>query len=567
MADEKVTSMGAVTPTATDLVHLVTGVSTTPDNNKAALSALLKNITITPAEISAGITPTDLRYDPGNTLRYPNGLADALTVAQDAAAVGEKSILFAADETISTGLTIASGKSDISVRPLNGSRLTYTGTGTAMKIGDGSAITYRTHWSVRILRSGQDWDDGTDTTSIGLEVVGCRYSDIWAHIEGFNWGFASYSDTIGTVHNTFRIGEILDCRIGVMIDRNSDGWNNSNIYHTSIITYRTGTTSTAQTNSIVTKHVYQGHVSDNENTFIGVAFEFSVSAALPANSVVMEFNGGNNRFFAGRFEVDEANFTQLVKFGGSSINNKLEFGRFDSETTLLTTLISDSGTHNSVLNANYVYRYGAGIMLDAGIIRATGNPESGIPIEDPFDANLIAGPNTNSHADKVFAGIGSGDAIVYGLTGTGRAGIGKDPVANLGFFQFIDLGQSDKTQSVNFATFIDTTTNATASNTNFDSVTIPEDSTTLVEIDFVMRYDDGTKVWTQKRTGCISRNGSSAAVLETDTALVTHDPDTFPGSAEIRVASSQLQARVTGVAATTIKWTGFIKWQSVIAAS
>ncbi|KKL04780.1 hypothetical protein LCGC14_2612650, partial [marine sediment metagenome] len=89
MADEKVSLMGTVTPAADHLVHLITGVSTTPDNNKATLSALFKDIAVTSAETSAGVTPTDLRYEPGNVLRYgaiPNNVFNSTAAVNKAIA-------------------------------------------------------------------------------------------------------------------------------------------------------------------------------------------------------------------------------------------------------------------------------------------------------------------------------------------------------------------------------------------------------------------------------------------------------------------------------------------------
>ena len=79
MADKKVTAMGAnATPSSDDLIHLINDPSGTPDNQKVALSSLFKDIAVTAAETSAGVTPTDLRYEPGNVLRY-GAVADNTT--------------------------------------------------------------------------------------------------------------------------------------------------------------------------------------------------------------------------------------------------------------------------------------------------------------------------------------------------------------------------------------------------------------------------------------------------------------------------------------------------------
>ncbi len=568
MADEKVTDMGAVTPAAADLVHLVTGVSTTPDNNKAALSTLFKDIASTSAETSAGVTLIDLRLRPGDTSRYTNGLADALLVAADAAATTEKNILFSATEVLASGseITIPAAADDISVIATPGAEIQYTGTGTAVTLGGAGSQTHRIRWDVKIIKTNQAWDDGTDTTSIGLRCAGIKYGEIVVDVEGFNTGVAVFSlSSDGNVHSEYHLKLLQDNRQQLVIDRDTGGWNNSNTFKRGLITWRSGTTTTAISNTITLKHILQNHVSDNGNLFEEISMELVASSSLTAASAVVTVNGQWNRFLHCRIEVSDQ-YTDQVIIGASALYNYLDFGRISDALTHGEFLSDSSDGSNSVLWNRNELQWGSFRRHKCGAIQATGRP-TGSRYDGDFEANVVCGPNTVSAANKVWAALGAGNAVVAGCTGTGRFSVGKEPVANLGFFQFIDPDQSDETESQNWATWRDTTTNATASNTNFDSVTIPEDSTTLVELDIIMRYANGTKVWTQKRTGCISRNGSSDAVLETDTALVTHDPDTFGGSAEIRVASSQLQARVTGIAATTIEWTGTIRWQSVIAAS
>ena len=158
-------------------------------------------------------------------------------------------------------------------------------------------------------------------------------------------------------------------------------------------------------------------------------------------------------------------------------------------------------------------------------------------------------------------------AIVAGLTGTGRFAIGKDPETVKGFFQLIDPDAADEAEAFQMSTFHQTTTDASTVAVNFANVVIEEDSATFVEIDIILRYADGSKTWAQKRTGLVSRNGSSNAVLEAEGAVSTHDPNTFPGSASFQVDTSRLWGKLIGVAATTIEWSGTIRWQAVTAAS
>ena len=569
MADTKVSDLGAnSTPAPSDLLHIIDDPSGTPSNQKIAVSDLIETYKTTTAETSSGVTISDFSKSPADTRRYTNGLADALLVAADAAATVEKDIYFGATEVLGSGseIVIPAALDNLTITAAPAAEIRYTGTGTAVTFGGAGSQTNRIRWDVKIIKTNQAWDDGTDTTSIGLRCAGLKYAEVVLDIEGFNWGAAIYSlSGDGNVHSDYQIKLLQDNRFQLVIDRDTGGWNNSNSFHNGLITWRTSTIVTAISNTITVKHILQNHVSDNGNLFEEISMEIVASNPLTAASAVVTVNGQWNRFLHCRIEVSDQ-YTDQVIIGASALYNYLDFGRISDSLTHGEFVSDSSDGSNSVLWNRNEAQWGTYRRHSCAAIQATGR-HTGSRYSADFAANVVCGPNTVSAANKVWAALGSGSAIVAGCTGTGRFAIGKDPVANLGFFQFKDPDGTDDTESVNWATFEDTTSNATPSNTNFDSVTIPNNSTTFVEMDFIMRYADGTKVWTEKRTGCISKDGASAAVLETDTALVTHDPDTFGGSAEIRVASSQLQARVTGVAATGIEWTGFVKWQSVIAAS
>ena len=71
MSDTKVSDLATNSaPAAADLLHLIDDPSGTPSNEKVALSSLFKDIAITSAETTAGITPSDLRYEEFDVRRY-----------------------------------------------------------------------------------------------------------------------------------------------------------------------------------------------------------------------------------------------------------------------------------------------------------------------------------------------------------------------------------------------------------------------------------------------------------------------------------------------------------------
>ena len=72
MANKKVTGLAALTtPAAADLLHLIDDVAGTPTNKKVLLSALLKDISVTPSETAAGLPPTDRRHELGHRSAPP----------------------------------------------------------------------------------------------------------------------------------------------------------------------------------------------------------------------------------------------------------------------------------------------------------------------------------------------------------------------------------------------------------------------------------------------------------------------------------------------------------------
>ena len=520
------------------------------------------------AEQNSGKTPNDFSKFYGDTRRYSGGLADAIAVAQDSAAVVERRIVFAASETISSGLSITGD--DIEVIAAGEAKLTYSGTGDAMTFGASGTLARGLYWDVPIVRSSQQWDDGTDTTSRGLVLLYCDKSTILVDIEGFNDGLSLYGTSGGNVHNVFRLFALRDNRRNLVIDRpgTNAGWNNSNYFYGGLIDWRSGTVDNACDNSIVFRGIDQVHASDNGNVFIGTDIEAASGSAKTANTeaALIRLNGFDNRILPHRIETNSVTLAQHVRWDTSAQRNTLDAGRYPAAVAL-TDFLDDSATQNTndLLHFNNTDRYGTTRGLICGAIKATGHPDSAQHNPDqPYPACLNAGPNTNSHSDKIFAGLGSGEAVVSSITGIGRHGFGKDVDANLGHMQFTNPGDSNHDESLNWDTWERETTDATTQSINFDSFDIPQNSAVFVRVTYIARYADGSTVWSHERSALISR-ATGNATIETNTAVVTHDPDTFTGTGTLAISNpAQLRVEVTGVAATTIHWKGHLQWQAVI---
>ena len=91
MADTKVTAFTAVTPAAADIIPIVDDVAGTAVLRKVLVSDVNRNFIRTAAEVSAGVTPTDFTYEPGNVKRYGavgDGTTDDTVAIQTALTIG-----------------------------------------------------------------------------------------------------------------------------------------------------------------------------------------------------------------------------------------------------------------------------------------------------------------------------------------------------------------------------------------------------------------------------------------------------------------------------------------------
>jgi len=95
------------------------------------------------------------------------------------------------------------------------------------------------------------------------------------------------------------------------------------------------------------------------------------------------------------------------------------------------------------------------------------------------------------------------------------------------------------------------------SNTRID---LPEDSTMMFEADIIGRDSSGTDHCSFRIQGLVDRTSGSTVLINTvNEVVVAETDDTWSATVEADDVNDTIAVKVTGAAATTIRWTGFVK--------
>ena len=209
----------------------------------------------------------------------------------------------------------------------------------AITFRDPSGTVYRSKLSgkYRLIRSEIEWDDATDTNSIGILMENCRYCEVDAAARYYNTGLLMLGKGDGCVHNIVKIDHLDNCRLGLDLRDESVasviGYTNSNYIYGGRIGYSTGIVTTANSNGVAMRNITISFIDfqNNNNTIEAVSLESLTqtgSDPYSVGSVLLRIDGGRNRITNCRYEIgNDVDPTYYVQFGAGSFGNVIDGGR------------------------------------------------------------------------------------------------------------------------------------------------------------------------------------------------------------------------------------------------
>lgn len=210
--------------------------------------------------------------------------------------------------------------------------LSYTGTGTALVIGDESApgiVTSRRTMSLpRVVKPTQDWDG----SSVGVRLVNLNACNLHIpFVQNFEEGLVVYGYSQGIAYCTITLGALWQNHRNLILDCDATGWSNQNTF----IGGRLQQTITggATNDDASANQILIGRTSGsapNQNLFLNTSVEGDNPAFYR-----LDCNGRYNRFVNCRWESMSAE--SRVRWGASAQDNVIE-GGYDADQLVETVV-------------------------------------------------------------------------------------------------------------------------------------------------------------------------------------------------------------------------------------
>lgn len=494
----------------------------------------------------------------------------ALAEAEASCAVGGI-IVVDGDMTISTGVVFDVAETVIEEQgdPV----ITYSGTATAIRIRGWHCV-----WpDIQINRSALEWNDGTDTTSVGLELYNTRYSKVDVSVANFYAGLKLYGDSTesgvgtqyATMYNTATIHLVYNNQRNIFLtNADANGAVNSNLIEGGNVAYSTAVMTIAVANAITACNLYiaGSPYKCNNNVINCVALQGAVDSTYQQLFYV---DGVQNDLINCRLEPYTYTGTYTFgRFGANSLYNKASFGRWPSGYTL-ATMILDEGSRNWAIMDD---RMDMGTISEfkAGAIRSIGNYDvvSHFTAESQFEAK-----NTNSANKYLWSGMTTLDEETSWIRGFGQVGIGlprADADGNDGsaYIAMEQLKACTFDQSWTNQDWRRTTAHRSSTDANavlLWRATVPDDAVMQVIVHLVGRKSDNTR-YVQAVLRGVWKAASGTATLGasnyTDPAAL--NVGTFDVT-DIYMSASGAYANiyVGGNEAATFYFSAMIDWQIV----
>jgi hypothetical protein len=166
-----------------------------------------------------------------------DGVADDTAAIQAALNAGSATAnVVATGGTFRTTGTLTVPKA-VSFVMSDAAEIVYEGTGAAVLLDGDGLPSFRKH-ALRVRKATLAWSTGADTTSVGVRAKNVNHSEFdIIGIQGFHKGLELYGDGGGTCYNDFRIGKIVNNKLGVTHTAIAPpaGWTNGNTFRSGAV--------------------------------------------------------------------------------------------------------------------------------------------------------------------------------------------------------------------------------------------------------------------------------------------------------------------------------------------
>jgi hypothetical protein len=271
----------------------------------------------TSAESTAGITPTNYYYEPGDVRRYGatgDGTTDDLSALQDANTAMAGSV-FGNDNGIvyfppgSYRITDTLAFSAFVSVQMDGT-IIYDGTQNRAAVtwgADANEINFKRSWFRVDSDSQSDW---TDESYIGLKLTDLVDCEVGIYLcRGFTIGCQMYGNTNDFFYNTFFLDQLVNNKIGLDLVTPAEGTLNENLFIKGRFTVDAAVGTTSDRIGIRARNG-DGSAQINSNTFLAPSLEMNAAntsgtasaidwQGCRENKILYCRNEGNDNFVIG----------------------------------------------------------------------------------------------------------------------------------------------------------------------------------------------------------------------------------------------------------------------------
>jgi hypothetical protein len=365
--------VGDVTPAATNAKVAAEAAASTATNAKVAAEAALVTVNQkiadvpTPEELTAtyaAMTTLGITVPTGDTLTHA-----ALQAAADAAVTNGTRVWAAGPLTTDQTLIL---KSDAT---LGGLTINYNGAGVAVQIGSGvsGALVSRKNIALPRVFNASKVAAGWLGETTGVKIINANTCVIDVpHVKNFVTGLHVTGLGQGAVHNTVTLGHLDNNKVNQLLDADSTGWSNQNLYLNGNLSHNSEEGSAIA--GVRHLQIANGLVHDvNNNTWVNTSFEYITP------EFHLDLAGSANQFINCRWEAAGG---VRVRWQSTATGNQIMYG-YGARLIVQTSVAGAT--------RNHIYHENGGSRPSGGAVALENTSSSASPVEYVLDPGATAG--------------------------------------------------------------------------------------------------------------------------------------------------------------------------------